>query len=285
MLLGCCHCEPDSINYSGSRGSSQSASENAPFPPTEPDAGCGACTLFPQRWSLTVPDFKAWNQTWVDYWESWDINQPLTLTDCGVGFTSPGSTHILEFDSRGAAPGGYGYLPKWRGPWASGGYPGYYPAPVVVCGYWASQMNAINITDGCKSNPPFVDPPCQEAFVADTPGIGPFAPWRDRIPQWELMAYQPTIANSDRDWITFWHLQWNYQYGCKDRAASFGTNVQGLFWQYAINRLLTGEPRKSCVVPITFAASTQGRFSNWDYPEHDFGAYSLKPSPITIEPV
>lgn len=286
MLLGCCHCEPESLPTSGSYGSSQSASEDAPFPPGGgDDAGCGACTLFPQRWNILVPDFLQWNQDWVDYWESWQINQGLTLNDCRGTFPigGPSGTVMLEFDSLG--PSGNQYKPKWRGPWPPGGYPGYFPAPVTVCGYWASAQNAFNLTSGCaigEFNTPV--PPCGPAFVNFGQESGTPVEWRDRIPQWEMIAYQPTAANPDRDWITVWRLQFNYQYGCQENRQPFSANTHGIAYGFTINRILNNEPRKSCVVPITFAGNPS-HCDNWEYPEHQPGAYTGKATNITIVPI
>ena len=287
MLLGCCHCNEESVTQSGSRGSSQATSQTTPPPPGggPDDVRCGACTLFPQRWSVQVPDFLSWNQNWVDYWESWAINQGLTLGDCRSTFPigGPSGTVTLEFDSVGAATGGY--KPKWRGPYSPGGYPGYFPAPVIACGYWASVQNAFNITTGCTQTEGGLEvpiPPCSPAWIGYAPEV--FVPYRDRIPQWEMIAYQPTAANPDRDWITLWRLQFNYQYGCKENPNPFSADTHGIFWQYQINRLTSNEPRKSCVVPITFRGGSMLDCDWWDYPEHFPGAYDIKPADITIAP-
>lgn len=286
MLLGCCHCGNESITESGSRGSSQSASANTPPPPggNEGDVGCGACTLFPQRWIVQVSDFLQWNQQWVDYWQSWAINQGLTLQDCRNTFPigGPNGQVTLEFDNTGAVQGGY--KPKWRGPYDPGGYPGYYPAPVVVCGYWASVQNAFNLTAGCTKTEDGIETPiapCSPAWIGHP--AEPFAPWRDRIPQWEMIAYQPTQANPDRDWTTLWRLQFNYQYGCQQNANPFSSDTHGVAWVFAINRLTNNEPRASCVIPITMRGPAR-HCDFWDYPEHFPGAYDIKNADITITP-
>ena len=284
MLLGCCHCEPDSFEFSGSYGSSQSASEDLPYPPGGggDEANCGACTLFPQRWVLQVPDFLTWNQDWVDYWESWSINQGLSLQDCRNTFPigGPAGSITLDFDSNG--PSRSQYKPKWRGPYGSGAYPGYYPAMVEVCGYWASAQNAFNLTDGCTIGEFDVPvPPCSPAF----PDGSPVVPWRDRIPQWELMAWQPTEANVAREWITRWRLQFNYQYGCEENRSRVGAETHGIVWQFEINRLANNEPRASCVIPITFSANPPANVTFNEWPEHYPGAYDPKPADITIVPV